>query len=204
MPPYPDHTPIPAGFKRCTKCGEVKPATKEYFHADSHGKDGLHAACKTCVNVHTRQWKANNPEYMGEYRKAHHAQVNANSRQWYADHPDQEKTRNRQWKTDHPTQVKVHKLNRRARKHGAEGTHDDIDCLAQYKRQHGKCYYCHRRMKPWGWKESCDLQPTTDHVIPLSRGGSNGPDNLVIACRKCNEQKHTKLPHEWPEGGRLL
>lgn len=43
-----------------------------------------------------------------------------------------------------------------------------------------------------------------DHVVPLVKGGSNGPDNLVIACSTCNLRKNDKLPHEWPEGGRLL
>jgi 5-methylcytosine-specific restriction endonuclease McrA len=41
-------------------------------------------------------------------------------------------------------------------------------------------------------------------VVPLSRGGSNGPENIVIACPTCNLAKKDKMPHEWPEGGRLL
>jgi 5-methylcytosine-specific restriction endonuclease McrA len=42
-------------------------------------------------------------------------------------------------------------------------------------------------------------------VIPLDRGGSNGPENIVIACPECNHSKHNKLPHEWNgSGGRLL
>lgn len=27
---------------------------------------------------------------------------------------------------------------------------------------------------------------TADHVVPLSRGGSNGDDNIVLACSECN------------------
>jgi 5-methylcytosine-specific restriction endonuclease McrA len=37
-----------------------------------------------------------------------------------------------------------------------------------------------------------------DHVIPLSRGGSNWPTNLVCACGQCNSRKCDKLPWlEW-------
>lgn len=36
---------------------------------------------------------------------------------------------------------------------------------------------------------------TIDHRIPISRGGTNWPSNLVPACRKCNKTKHTSL---WP------
>lgn len=28
---------------------------------------------------------------------------------------------------------------------------------------------------------------TIDHIVPLSRGGTNGPDNLVLACEPCNQ-----------------
>lgn len=37
---------------------------------------------------------------------------------------------------------------------------------------------------------------TVDHVIPLSRGGSNGTDNLVLACKPCNRDRRDYLPGE--------
>jgi 5-methylcytosine-specific restriction endonuclease McrA len=30
----------------------------------------------------------------------------------------------------------------------------------------------------------------------LSRGGGNGPENLVISCATCNVRKNDRLPHE--------
>ena len=30
---------------------------------------------------------------------------------------------------------------------------------------------------------------TVDHIQPLSRGGSDHPDNLQAACRACNQAK---------------
>lgn len=35
-----------------------------------------------------------------------------------------------------------------------------------------------------------------DHVIPLSKGGSNEMDNLVTACCYCNKKKHDKYLYE--------
>lgn len=59
--------------------------------------------------------------------------------------------------------------------------------LEIYSEQHGLCHYCGCRMiftiKP---------EPTMftiDHVVPLSRGGSNQRSNLVGACKACNEAK---------------
>lgn len=36
-------------YKCCSKCGESKPATKEFFHARKSNKDGLRGECKVCV-----------------------------------------------------------------------------------------------------------------------------------------------------------
>lgn len=46
------------------------------------------------------------------------------------------------------------------------------------------CAYCGRRAT------------TVDHVIPKSNGGSHEPDNLVACCKKCNNKKTNRMPHE--------
>lgn len=35
-----------------------------------------------------------------------------------------------------------------------------------------------------------------DHVIPVSKGGTSTPDNLVTACRDCNRRKGGRRPKE--------
>lgn len=40
---------------------------------------------------------------------------------------------------------------------------------------------------------------TIDHVIPLSRGGTNELSNLRPACRECNMAKGNRLPTEMQE-----
>lgn len=49
------------------------------------------------------------------------------------------------------------------------------------------CHYCRR---PLEWESS-----RIDHKIPLAAGGSNGSDNLVLACENCDITKRTRLPH---------
>ena len=51
-----------------------------------------------------------------------------------------------------------------------------------------QCQYCAK------FFETKEL--TIDHVIPKSRGGKNTWDNLVIACKKCNQRKGSKTPKE--------
>ena len=38
------------------------------------------------------------------------------------------------------------------------------------------------------------LSPSVDHVIPLSRGGVNAPENLALACLGCNRKKWHAVP----------
>jgi 5-methylcytosine-specific restriction endonuclease McrA len=33
-------------------------------------------------------------------------------------------------------------------------------------------------------------------VIPVARGGSDDPDNLVAACKRCNFSRQDRLPEE--------
>lgn len=52
----------------------------------------------------------------------------------------------------------------------------------------GRCAYCDRTI---------DGPPDPDHVVPLSRGGSNGNGNVVPSCRPCNSDKRDLLLWEW-------
>ena len=36
-----------------------------------------------------------------------------------------------------------------------------------------------------------------DHVVPVSRGGTNDRENLVYCCTSCNLSKHDKTLEEW-------
>ena len=49
------------------------------------------------------------------------------------------------------------------------------------------CEYCHASEK-WQY-----VSFTVDHVIPLSKGGTDTPDNLALACFHCNRRKSDKL-----------
>lgn len=56
-----------------------------------------------------------------------------------------------------------------------------------FRRDNYTCRYCGSTAGPF----HCD------HVIPVSRGGSNEMKNLATACAACNLSKHDKTPEEW-------
>lgn len=48
--------------------------------------------------------------------------------------------------------------------------------------QPGICSYCN------AWSDKL----TRDHITPVAEGGTDDPDNIVVACQPCNSKKHTK------------
>lgn len=58
---------------------------------------------------------------------------------------------------------------------------------AVFRRDNYACVYCNAQ------HETLEC----DHVVPVSRGGTNKVGNLVSACQPCNRSKHNKMLHEW-------
>jgi 5-methylcytosine-specific restriction endonuclease McrA len=61
-----------------------------------------------------------------------------------------------------------------------------------FARDRYRCQYCGRTGAELRPRESL----TRDHLIPISRGGTNEWTNVVTACSPCNTRKGNKLPTE--------
>jgi 5-methylcytosine-specific restriction endonuclease McrA len=46
--------------------------------------------------------------------------------------------------------------------------------------------------------------PTIEHLIPLSKGGADHPDNLVMTCYRCNERRWHNQDEWWEYGTQRL
>ncbi len=68
-----------------------------------------------------------------------------------------------------------------------------------YVAQKGLCHYCKQTMlqRAEGLDREGPASTTVDHVIPIGRCGSTHRDNIVLACRACNERKLDLLHWEW-------
>jgi 5-methylcytosine-specific restriction endonuclease McrA len=59
-----------------------------------------------------------------------------------------------------------------------------------FNRQHGLCFYCKKKLRK-------DHTTHFDHKIPRHRGGSQSLQNIVAACKDCNQLKGTRTATEF-------
>ncbi len=195
-----DMTSLHDGKRQCTTCKEWFPASPEFFNRQRNTKLGLTSQCRTCLKTikkkfyenaenskqklaTTRRWKLGNGDKIKKHKAASYVRnresVIEKSRKWRQDNP--EKTR-----TDPDKQRKKNAI-RRARMVSALGEYSETDLRVKCEEQNGRCYYCNAPLTKYH----------ADHVVPLSRGGTNYAENIVLACPTCNLAKGDKDADEF-------
>lgn len=144
-------------------------------------------------------------EYMKVYRAENHEKIAKKNAEWYrsnikhareqcrryhAENKPRLNARSRNWHKVNPEKSKALCISYRGRKLTATGSSSPEDIATIRMLQENRCHYC-------GVDLTAVQEPHLDHFIPLSRGGSNNPDNLVWACPTCNISKGNRMPWEW-------
>lgn len=190
----------PQGMRKCTTCQSVLPATPEYFGRTSNTELGLSSQCKQCLSERNKKLKSSrkqlDKEILNEYRKKNPERVRQWKRESYLRNRETAIQKSREYRQLNPGKVKptteqqrVKSAMKRARKKSFVGRYSKQDVADKLVNQAGKCFYCSAELTDYH----------VDHYIPLSRGGTNWPDNIVLACPECNLAKGNMMPQEFIE-----
>jgi hypothetical protein len=199
---------FPDGFSRCTKCKDLKSIDCFSFNK---GRGRPESWCKEChcqsvkdryipsprELVPPEEKKRRKAKLDAAYRERNREKLTAYFGHYYVQNRDRICQRSKDWARNNQDRVRANnkrrKAHRRAREIAAEGFFTAKDVLIAYRSQRGKCWHCFKHV---------GINYHADHLIPLNRGGTNWPNNIVISCPRCNLSKGAKLTQEW--NGRLF
>jgi hypothetical protein len=116
-----------------------------------------------------RRYCQENPEKVSEYQKRNRVKINARRRKHRENDPA------------YPTENRASQARRRQKPDGGK-VFTAAEFRALCEKTGNRCLCC----------GATDVRLTADHVLPLSRGGSNGIENIQPLCGSCNSAKGAK------------
>lgn len=120
---------------------------------------------------------------------------------YYLTNKERIEARAKVWRERNKPILNANSQRRRARKKEAEGSYTFKDIFAIWEKQKGKCVYCRKKI---GKSPNDTSSYHVDHIMPLSKGGSNYPSNLQCLCASCNLRKNAKHPIQFANEFGLL
>lgn len=214
------------GGKFCRKCGTTKPLTTEFFYTVATNNDGFSAYCRSCCKEINRasyaKDKERRREYSREYRRLNpdkckqqerlkqqgramrrqqaplidfivRSKSRDRSRRYYRRDIERSRAYSRTYNKKNYFRYRERillssKAYTQSRRALSPVSAETLRGLAEI--QEGKCFYC-------GGSMEGRYNQALEHMLPISRGGQNNRENLVLACRSCNSSKGNRYLWEW-------
>jgi 5-methylcytosine-specific restriction endonuclease McrA len=164
-------------MKICSKCGVPTPL-KEFYRENGRARPD----CKRCVS----QVKKNH------YRK-NRVSILRKRGICYRQNPRKFLDRRKEWGKRNPEYIREYQRRPDRRLYSRSWKKRNprlkpptkADCLFVIERDKSTCQYCFKELAP--------KEVSMDHILPLSRRGTNDRENLCVACLPCNVKKSNKI-----------
>ncbi len=114
------------------------------------------------------------------YYDSHREQERERARKYRENNPEKCSEMTRRYAQEHPEIYRAAANRRRAKKAAAGGDFSYADWERLCEMHDHRCACCEKRK-----------QLHADHIVPLSRGGSNMIQNIQPLCKSCNSKKAT-------------
>jgi 5-methylcytosine-specific restriction endonuclease McrA len=188
--------------KICNKCNVEKHL--DSFHLNPKLRDGHKGTCKECKNKAGRKSYTDNREKRlvsakksrekykekyavkkKEYEKANREKIKMRQRLFYRENTEakaKKQARRDAWLVEHPEKRKEYSERRRFKM--TLGSNPEV---LEYSRilMRDPCWYCG------------GITTTVDHIVSISKGGTNDCTNLAACCDNCSSSKGEKSLLVW-------
>jgi 5-methylcytosine-specific restriction endonuclease McrA len=173
-------------YKACSKCKQVKPTSE--FGIKRSTKSGLYSQCLPCTRLARAKYRQRCADSIKKQQRSNYLR-NAEKRKAYAEawhkaNPDKFKSYQSISKKRNKESIAANTRRRNAKR--KENGIYKISKQELIKLNEGSCFYC-----------GSTQRITVDHVVAISRGGTDSIGNLVSACKSCNSQKRQLTIMEW-------
>ena len=119
-----------------------------------------------------------------EYRDEHKKEIEQH--RWEPENKKKKNVYDKRYKKEHPEECNINNHKRKARIKGNGGSYTIEEITQLRKETKGICK---------GWKRKPhfvgDKNLTIDHIIAITKGGTNNIENIQLLCKHCNPSKGT-------------
>lgn len=176
-------------MKKCTHCKLEKNEIE--FGKTKTIKSGFNSWCKQCVIENGKKYRTTRKNCVGcgsEFFCEKNRENTARfcSKPCYFKNLKGRFVGEKHWQFKGGYELKLwHNRNRADRMKKVPGSHTYEELCALLENSQYMCACC-KRQEP-------EIKLTVDHIIPISKGGTNDIENIQPLCRSCNSRKYNHL-----------
>ena len=149
--------------------------------------------------IYYKKWQKNNPEKVKNARKKYYLgntykewaaenkeKIRKKNKKYYSENKEKAKIFRKKWQGNNPEKVREENFRRRTNGKIEKGVIAKIINENILKYGIITCEKCKKQCL-----SSYDYH--VDHIVPISKGGTNDCGNLQVLCAYCNLSKHTEI-----------